>query len=151
MLELKVPPPLVTLIVAVAMRAAAAALPSFSLQLPGHAAAGLLLAAAGFLIEVAAVLSILRARTSVNPMRPRSTSRLVATGVYRITRNPIYLGDFIVLVGWAIYLSSVAALLLTPLFILYINRFQIMPEERVLLDMFGDDYTAYRARVRRWL
>ena len=150
-LELKVPPPVVTVIIALAMRATALALPVFTLDLPGHKAAGLALAALGLLLEVAAVITILWARTSVNPMRPRSTSRLVSSGVYRYSRNPIYLGDLIVLVAWAIYLSSPVTLVLTPLFVLYLNRFQIAPEERILSAIFGADYAAYQARVRRWL
>jgi protein-S-isoprenylcysteine O-methyltransferase Ste14 len=150
-LELKVPPPVVALVIALAMRSVAAVTPSFSLALTGHMAAAFVVAGLGLLIEGIGALSFLRARTTVNPLNPGGSSTLVRTGVYRVTRNPMYLGDLLVLVGWAIYLSNILALLLTPLFVLYINRFQIMPEERVLSAIFGADFADFRARVRRWL
>jgi protein-S-isoprenylcysteine O-methyltransferase Ste14 len=150
MLELKVPPPVVALALAGVMWAVATKTPFLSPPVSSHAAA-YLVAAAGFLIEVAGVLSFLLARTTPNPLDPSSTSRLVMTGVYRFTRNPMYLGDLLMLVGWGVYLSNILALIVTPLFVLYINRFQITPEERILAAICGPQYAAYRARVRRWL
>ena len=84
-------------------------------------------------------------------MKPNSTSSLVISGIYRYTRNPMYLGFVLVLLGWAAFLSNLAALALLPAFVLYINRFQIMPEEHVLASLFPHGYPAYRARVRRWI
>ena len=73
------------------------------------------------------------------------------SGVYTITRNPMYLGLAIVLLGWACFLSNALAFAFIPAFVLYMNRFQIGPEEAVLGGMFGEQYTSYRSRVRRWL
>ena len=84
-------------------------------------------------------------------MKPDSTSSLVISGIYKYTRNPMYLGFVLVLLGWAAFLSNLAALALLPAFVLYINRFQIIPEEHVLTSLFPDAYPAYRARVRRWI
>ncbi|HEV8366930.1 MAG TPA: isoprenylcysteine carboxylmethyltransferase family protein, partial [Pyrinomonadaceae bacterium] len=75
----------------------------------------------------------------------------VSTGVYRFTRNPMYLGLLLTLLGWAAFLSNPASLLFVPIFVLYINRFQIKPEEQVLSSLFGAEYMAYKSRVRRWL
>jgi protein-S-isoprenylcysteine O-methyltransferase Ste14 len=87
----------------------------------------------------------------VNPLQPDAASSLVSGGVYRWTRNPMYLGMALVLLAWAVYLSSIAALAVLPLFIVYINRFQIEPEERALEARFGAQFERYRKAVRRWL
>jgi len=84
-------------------------------------------------------------------MKPQSSSVLVVSGVYKLTRNPMYLGFLLVLLGWAVFLSNVLAFLLLQAFIAYMNRFQIEPEERALASLFGQDFADYKSRVRRWL
>lgn len=150
-LELKIPPPLVGLCVALLMWLAARLVAPFEwpLVLRGIAGLGFVVAGVGF--AIAGVRSFARAKTTVNPTKPAATSSLVVTGVYRFTRNPMYLGMLLVLLGWAVYLANAVAFLLVPLFVLYISRFQIVPEERVLYEKFGAEFTAYKARVRRWL
>jgi protein-S-isoprenylcysteine O-methyltransferase Ste14 len=111
----------------------------------------LALALVGLGFSVAGVASFRRARTTINPTKPSTASSLVSGGVYRITRNPMYLGLLLVLLGWAVSLSNPLALLLVPVFVLYINRFQINPEERALSSLFGREYAAYKKRVCRWL
>jgi protein-S-isoprenylcysteine O-methyltransferase Ste14 len=75
----------------------------------------------------------------------------VTSGIYGFTRNPMYLGMLFVLIGWALYLGNALALLLLPVFIFYMNRFQIEPEERVLTTLFGPEFLEYASRVRRWI
>lgn len=87
----------------------------------------------------------------MNPLRPASTTHLVTSGVYRHTRNPMYLGHCIILLSWACFLHSVVALLAAPAFMLYVSRFQIQPEERQLSARFPDAYPAFFKRVPRWL
>jgi protein-S-isoprenylcysteine O-methyltransferase Ste14 len=113
------------------------------------AAAAIALVGIGF--SAAGVLAFRRARTTVNPTTPEKATALVSSGAYRITRNPMYVGLAWVLVAWAVFLSSGWALLGVVAFVLYIGRFQIAPEERALAQLFGSEYAAYRARVRRWL
>jgi protein-S-isoprenylcysteine O-methyltransferase Ste14 len=84
-------------------------------------------------------------------MKPASASVLVDGGIYRLTRNPMYLGFLVVLLGWAIFLSNIVAFLLLPAFVYYMNRFQIKPEEKALVARFGQTFTAYKTRVHRWL
>ena len=93
----------------------------------------------------------MRARTTINPVKPSSASSLVITGIYRLTRNPMYLGSLFILLGWAVFLANVLAFLLLPGFVLYINRFQIIPEETALSGIFGSEFATYKANVRRWL
>lgn len=150
-LELKAPPVLTTAIAALLMWAVALALPGADYSIPADAALPVGLAICGLLTCFAGVVTFWRARTTVNPLNPASTSALVVTGIYRFSRNPMYLGFLLVLAGWALLLSNLAALLVLPAFVLYLNRFQIRPEERVLAARFADDYQAYQARVRPWL
>jgi protein-S-isoprenylcysteine O-methyltransferase Ste14 len=150
-LELKIPPPVVALLLASAMWVLSLLTPP--IQVPGFyrlaAAVAIALMGAGF--DLAAVITFLRRHTTVNPMKPQNTSVLVCSGVYKLTRNPMYVGLLCFLIAWAVYLSSAWALLGPVAFVLYINRFQIRPEEDVLLIKYGDRYSAYKSRVRRWL
>ena len=107
--------------------------------------------AAGAGFAIAGVLAFRRHHTTINPLHPEKTSRLVTGGIYRISRNPMYVGMAMLLLAWAVFLESPAALLGIGAFIAYITRFQIVPEERVLLAKFGDAYIDYVRRVRRWI
>jgi protein-S-isoprenylcysteine O-methyltransferase Ste14 len=109
------------------------------------------LAAIGVAVALSGVLAFRRAQTTVNPLKPETSAALVSTGVYSFTRNPMYLGMVLGLFAWAVYLSSVWSLLGPVVFALYITRFQIIPEERVLDRLFGASFAAYKRRVRRWL
>lgn len=84
-------------------------------------------------------------------MHPDKASALVITGVFRVTRNPMYLGLLLFLIGWAILLAHPVAALVVPAFVAYIDRFQIRPEEAALTDRFGARYKEYARTVRRWL
>lgn len=151
LLELKIPPPLVALVTAVAMFFLARSLPLVALPPSFNSGAALVLLVLGASIDVGGLMAFRRSKTTVNPMTPQRTTAIVSTGVYRFTRNPMYLGLVIMLVAWAVYLSSAWALLGVPVFMAYITRFQIQPEERALAARFGQGYADYCARVRRWL
>ena len=150
-LELKVPPPVVFAVTAVLMWLFSRIVPAFAFQIPARNAVAISLAAAGLIAGISGVVTFWRAKTTVSPLKPQSTSSLVSWGVYRVTRNPMYLGFLLVLTSWAILLSSAVALLFLPGFILYIHLFQIVPEERALTSLFGEEFLAYKSRSRRWL
>jgi protein-S-isoprenylcysteine O-methyltransferase Ste14 len=97
------------------------------------------------------LLAFRAARTTINPMAPQRTRALVTGGVYRITRNPMYVGMALLLSAWAVALGSTWALAGPLGFMLFITRFQIRPEEQALHALFGETYAAYCRRVRRWL
>ncbi|MFB5854416.1 methyltransferase family protein [Stenotrophomonas maltophilia] len=150
-LETHVPPPLVMLLCGaigyLASRLAAG--PVVPLPMPALLAGGVV--AIGLTLNLLPKLAFRRVRTTVNPLRPAMASALVTHGVYRYTRNPMYLGQATVLAGVMLYLQSPVALLAVPLFVLYITRLQIVPEERALSARFPEAYAAFRQRVRRWL
>lgn len=118
---------------------------------PGQKVVGLVLILGSVLIAVIAVAAFVRTRTTVNPTKPEAASKLVTTGLFSFSRNPMYLSMLGVLIGWSIFLGNVAALALPVLFVWYMTVFQIKPEEDALTQKFGDDYLSYCKRVRRWI
>ncbi len=150
-LELKIPPVLLVFLFAALMFSLSAAAGSTWRGGLLTRIAALVCALTGTLVALTGVLQFRAARTTVNPVNPSASSSLVTHGIYRFTRNPMYLGFLLILIGWALFLSSALALALVPLFVLYMNRFQIIPEERTLLRIFGHAFMAYRCGVRRWL
>jgi protein-S-isoprenylcysteine O-methyltransferase Ste14 len=150
-LELKVPPPVAAALVGVAMWVAAYLRPTLHLPGPlrfvmsgGCAAFGLIVALLGF-------WAFRQAKTTVTPVTLEAASSVVTGGVFSYTRNPMYLGLTVVLLGWAFWLSVPWVFLGPVAFMLFLTRFQIIPEERVMSSKFGRDYDEYRKRVRRWL
>lgn len=113
------------------------------------AAIGLWLIGAGVLLE--AVGGFVKARTSVDPHHPSKATELVNTGMYRFTRNPMYLGMVLVVIGGALWLATLFGLIGPALLVLALTRLQIMPEERHLEEAFGDAYDTFRAATRRWI
>ena len=150
-LELKIPPPVVALLVGTTMWLAAPLGPALDVPAPLRAGLAIAIALVGAGFDVAGALGFRRARTTVNPMQPAKTSALVTSGIYRVSRNPMYVGLLCILAGWAVYLASLWPLAGPALFVLYIGRFQIAPEERALAARFGAEFAAYSAKVRRWL
>ena len=150
-LELKIPPLALAVVVAVLMWLVAKFLPVIEVDrvFAGVVAAGL--ATGGIVCIVAGVLQFRASSTTVNPTRPDKTATLVTGGIYTYTRNPMYVGMTLMLLGWSLWLGSVYALILPVTFVLYMNRFQIAPEEKALHARFGTEFLTYKSRVRRWL
>lgn len=153
-LELRIPPPVVALLGGLAMWLLARLPPPLPLSLPmpriARMAVAIVLASLGVAFAVAGALTFRRAGTTVDPRTPEAATALVRSGVYRFTRNPMYLGLLLCLTAWAVWLSSAVSFVVLPAFVVYMNRFQIEPEERALRARFGTDYEAFAARVRRW-
>ncbi len=124
-LDLKVPPVLVWLVFAGAMFGVAYVAPAISYTLPARFALALALVVLGGAVALAGVVAFRSKRTTVNPLTPGASSSVVASGVYRVSRNPMYLGFFLALGGWALYLSNAGAVLLLPAFLAYLTQYQI--------------------------
>lgn len=150
-LELKIPPAVVVLTFGLAMWLVArfVAVPEWPKSVGRPL--GVLLIATGFAVAIAGVREFRRARTTVNPLKPDAASALVTSGVFRYSRNPMYLGMLLVLAGWAALLGNPAATLLLIPFVLTLNALQIGPEERAIAARFGTEFASYRHRVRRWI
>lgn len=150
-LELRVPPPLAAVAVAAAMWALARCLPMLALDIGPGSWLALFVASGALALDIVALTAFVRARTSLNPLRPAAASTLVTRGAYRISRNPMYLGLALWLLAFGLWLANAASILAVTLFVAYIDRFQIRPEERALHARFGAEFERYRNTVRRWL
>jgi protein-S-isoprenylcysteine O-methyltransferase Ste14 len=149
--ELRIPPALVCLLAAASIYACARGFPSARIHFPArHVVAGGC-SAAGIALALAGIREFRRAQTTVNPLEPGRASSIVSSGLYRHTRNPMYLGMALGLVGLALWPGTWPGLLVVPAFMGYLTVFQIIPEERALLVRFGSAYANYCAQVRRWL
>lgn len=150
-LELKIPPLALMLLSAALMWVLARLTPGLDVIIPWQTGFTASLLVLGASCGLAGITEFHRARTTANPTTPDATTTVVSKGIYRLSRNPMYLGFLLLLTGWACHLANGLALIGLPLFVLYMNRFQIIPEERALQARFGDAYLAYRRTVRRWL
>ncbi|MNM32257.1 hypothetical protein D3C81_428460 [compost metagenome] len=148
----RIPPPLVATLFGLLAWLAAGHLPgALALTFEWRMGLTLVVLLTGAAISLAGVLSFRHARTTVNPLKPQAASALVRSGIYRYTRNPMYLGFAAALTAWSIFLAWPPALLGVLGFVFYMNRFQIGPEERALAGLFGAEFTQYCSEVRRWL
>ena len=150
-LEHRIPPPLLVLLIGAAM--GAVLLGQTPPQLPqvyrwGFAALCFL---AGGVFGFLAVRAFTKARTTINPVEIDQASSLVTSGIYQVTRNPMYVALTLLLCAWAFWLGRPITALGPVTFVLFINRFQIIPEERALTARFGSAYQDYQRAVRRWL
>jgi protein-S-isoprenylcysteine O-methyltransferase Ste14 len=150
-LELKIPPVILVLVTASLMWTLAVAVPSLDFTLSSSSLVALVLAAIGIGFALLGVWEFRSAGTTVDPRVPDQSVSLVVRGVYRISRNPMYVGFLLVLIAWGIFLSNLASLVLLPAFVIYMNRFQIVPEERHMREKFGEAYSQYEAEARRWI
>ena len=123
----------------------------FTVVIPGVWMVATLLASVGSAFCIAGVLEFRNAKTTVNPTNPQASTVLVVRGVYRWTRNPMYLGFAFLLLAFAMWLGKMSAMLMVLLFMAYLQHFQIRPEEDALHVRFGTSFDTYCQQVRRWL
>ena len=126
-------------------------LPSLSLDIDLHHIPTVTLVFIGVMFDLLGLLAFRRLRTTIDPLNPDKASTLVTSGVYRITRNPMYVGLAILLLSWAVHLAMLWPFVDPILFVLYINRFQVIPEEQAMRRNFDQEFKVYADRVRRWL
>lgn len=150
-LETKIPAPVVAAVAGAAMKSYAVAAGVAMDPSAWRMYTGVAIAQASAAVVLAALASMLRARTTINPFAPARARSLVTAGVFRVSRNPMYLSLLLLLVAYAVRLDSPLVWLAPLAFVAYVNRFQIGPEERALEAKFGDAYLRYRVRTRRWL
>ena len=150
-LALKVPPVAQVIITAAAMYGVSKMVPALTFSLNGSTALAVGLGVMGLSLGIMGVTQFRIAQTTPNPQALEKVSSLVTSGVYQYSRNPMYVGLVLILLGWAFYLFHFLAFVLLPIFILYMTRFQIQPEEQMMARKFGKTYQDYLNKVRRWI
>ena len=147
----RIPPLIQYLLCASLVWAISRFLPSFTVNHVILKGAGGLLLLCGITLLSSAVLAFIKHKTSVNPVNLDQTQYLVTNGFYRYSRNPMYLGFLLLLIGQAALLTNLTALIAPLIFYTVMNTIQIKPEEKALTLKFGEAYRAYCQKTRRWL
>lgn len=150
MMKLKVPPVIVFITAAICMYGLARFLKVGYFDFFGRHYLLYFLAGLAALIGAIALLQFFSSKTTVNPTRPKNASKLVTKGLFHYTRNPMYLALLLVLLAWGLYLGNAFNVITAALFVMYMNKFQIIPEEEALKELFGNEYAQYCTLVRRW-
>lgn len=149
-MRLLVPPPVQAAICVGLMALVARYVPELNFSFPFQIAVAGVFAAVGIVIDLSSLRMFYKNQTTVSPLSPDKTSSLVTGGIYRFTRNPMYLGLAIILTGVAIWFGNYGALVIVPCFVWYVTKYQIVPEEEALLEKFGVEYADYCATTSRW-
>ena len=105
----------------------------------------------GLIIILSAIILFKKYQTTISPLNPSNATKLITNGIYKFSRNPMYLGLLLVLLGISITLNLTGGFFFILLFILYMNLFQIIPEENAMVDLFKDQFIDYKKNVRRWI
>ena len=148
-LNTKIPPPIVTILFAIMIFYFS---DNFAyVDLPFKIYISVFFISLGFIVTFSSARNFKKKDTTVNPMKPNETTKLVTDGFFKITRNPMYLGMLLFLLGLSIYNGLIVGLIFLPLFVGYITYFQIIPEENAMLELFGEEFTVYMKKVRRWI
>lgn len=150
-LELKVVPVVVMAIAVAIIWLFDQVVPDLYLRFPGQSVCTVLLFCLSGYLGLKGIWDFRQAKTTVHPHQPEKASTVVSSGIYRYSRNPMYLGLVLLLIVEGLILENWSMLFVVWGFIAYISRFQIVPEERALEMKFGQDYRDYKHKVRRWL
>jgi protein-S-isoprenylcysteine O-methyltransferase Ste14 len=150
-MKLRIPPPLVAFTFALAMWVTSIAISGATLESELLMPLSLLILVAGLSVNILAVMTFRRGKTTINPLKPDTASQLMRTGIYRMSRNPMYLGMLLMLSAWALWLGNLFNLAALPLFVWYMTMFQIIPEELALAELFPEEFSTFKAQIRRWI
>jgi len=110
-----------------------------------------LISGLGLIVALAGIFAFKKLKTTVDPRYPQKARKLVIVGIYKYSRNPMYLGMLLAIIGFVISLGSLPGILIIIFFVIFITKYQIQPEEIALQQKFGDDYISYSKNVRRWM
>ena len=148
-METKIPPPIVTLIFGFATYLSRKIFPEIEIQYSSFF--GIFLLLLGFFILISAVKLFRNDKTTVNPLSPEQATKLVTNGIFKLSRNPMYLGMAVILASVAVLFNIIGGIISMALFCLYITKFQIIPEERAMSNLFSQDFDKYKQATRRWI
>ena len=145
----RIPPPIVTFICGISIYFSK----SFFNQFLNFSNNGisLFLLILGLFVFISAVRSFREQKTTVNPLKPKQASSLVTSGIFRFSRNPMYLGMLIILLSISFKFNLLGGIIISLLFFIFITKFQIYPEEEAMNELFGDKFTQYSNTTRRWI
>tara|TARA_S200000501_G_scaffold216156_1_gene202843 strand:+ start:1141 stop:1596 length:456 start_codon:yes stop_codon:yes gene_type:complete len=148
-IETKIPPPIVGLIFGILINYTKDIFPN--LEIKNDNLLGIFTIIVGLVCILSAINLFKKYKTTITPLNPSSATNLITNGIYKFSRNPMYLGMLLILAGISIMVNPIGGLLLMLIFLTYINKFQIIPEEKAMADLFKDEFLEYKEKVRRWI
>lgn len=148
-MKTKIPPPIIALMCIAINYLSTHFINPF--KFPNIEIIGVFILLAGLVTAFLGYLLFKKYKTTVNPINPEETTILVTTGIFSITRNPMYLGLFFVICSTVLFFGSWFGIIILMFFVWYINKFQIIPEEETMEKKFGNKYNEYKKNVRRWI
>ena len=148
-METKIPPPIVTSVFGLLIYFSKGIFPVIENQITFYV--GILLIFLGFFILITAVKSFKKSKTTVNPLNPEKATKLVTEKIFKYSRNPMYLGMTAMLGSLALFFNVIGGIMLIALFCTYITKYQIIPEEKVMKNLFKEEFEEYKKTTRRWL
>ena len=148
-IKTKIPPPLIALTFGFLMNYTKNIFPKINIR--NEIIFGSFMIIIGLVIILSAIILFKKYQTTITPLNPSNATKLITDGIYKFSRNPMYLGLLLVLLGISIIINLTGGFFLIPLFILYLNLFQIIPEENAMVDLFKDEFLEYKENVRRWI
>ena len=148
-IKTKIPPPLVALFFGFLINYTKDIFPKIEIRY--EIIFGSFMIIIGLIIILFAIMLFKKYQTTITPLNPSKATKLITDGIYKFSRNPMYLGLLLVLSGISTILNPIGGLFLIPLFVLYLNFFQIIPEENAMINLFKDEFLEYKENVRRWI
>ena len=145
----KIPPPIVALFCGLGIYCSRYLFPTFSFDY--SILISIIFVLTGFFVFLSAIRSFKKHETTVDPLNPEKASSLVTNGVFKYSRNPMYLGVLLILCSISIQFSLIGGLIIIPIFVLFITKYQIIPEEKAMKNLFKKDFQLYKEKTRRWL
>ena len=149
MKTIKIPPPLLVIILTSLVYFSSTKLEL--IYLPYRQIVSVIILIIGLIVIVSPVVDFIKSKTTVNPVKFKNVNRLVTTGIYRYSRNPMYLGMILIIISTTIYYLNFLSVFSPLIFYIWINKFQINREEIFLEDKFGSEYLKYKSKTRRWI
>jgi protein-S-isoprenylcysteine O-methyltransferase Ste14 len=148
-MEAKIPPPVVTLVFGLSIYFSREIFQAVEIKYSSYI--GILLLVLGLAILISAVRLFRKDKTTVNPLSPEQATKLVTDGIFKYSRNPMYLGMVFILSSMAVFFNLIGGIILIALFCIYITKFQIIPEEKAMSNLFSQDFNKYKQATRRWI
>ena len=149
MKTIKIPPPILVLILTSLVYFSSTKLES--IYLPYRQTVSVLILIIGIVVIISPVFDFIKSKTTVNPIKFQNVNRLVTTGIYRYSRNPMYLGMILIIISTTVYYLNLLSVFSPLIFYIWINKFQISREEIFLEGKFGNEYLKYKSKTRRWI
>jgi len=146
---LKIPPPLLVLILVIANYFSSKKIDL--IHLPNQDLISILILLIGILILINPIFKFIKSKTTIDPIKFKKVNKLITTGIYKYSRNPMYLGLLMIVTSTSLFYLNIFSITTPIFFYFWINRFQIKREEIFLTEKFGKEYSLYKAKTRRWM